>query len=144
MNRKKLMIKKQTLIGDITILALTVMLAVLAMCLSGCGRESERVSHNIAQEADNFNVLRRVVVINTRTDKAEFECIGRIAVDVGSKRLDIIVETDKGKYQKHIVNLTGNNMYIVEDLGGAEVNKYKYEINYLPEMIQPFDIVTKD
>lgn len=144
MNKKRIIIKSRTIAGIALILVLLIMLAALAMCLSGCGRESERVSHNIAQEADNFNVLRRVVVINTRTDKAEFECIGRIAVEVGSKRLNIIVETDKGKYQKHIVNLTGNNMYIVEDLGGAEVNKYKYEINYLPEMIQPFDIVTKD
>lgn len=125
-------------------IVLLIILAAVAVALAGCGRESERVSHNIAQEADNFNVLRRVVVINTRTDKVEFECIGRISVEVGSKRLNIIVETDNNKYKKHIVNLTGNNMYIVEDLGGAEVNKYKYEINYLPEMIQPFDIVTKD
>ena len=123
------------------LVATMIILAIVA--LTGCGRESERVSYNIAQEADNFNVLRRVVVINTRTDKAEFECIGRLAVEVGSKRLDVIVETDENKYQKHIINLTGNNMYIVEDLGKAEVNKYKYEINYLPEMIIPFDVVTK-
>lgn len=117
---------------------------LVVIVLFGCGRQSDRVSENIAQEADNFNVMRRVVIINTRTDKVEFECIGRIAVDVGTKRLNIIVETNKGKYKKHIVNLTNNNMYIVEDLGGAKVNKYKYEINYLPKMIQPFDIVTKD
>lgn len=125
------------------LLTLIVIMAAVALLLAGC-RESSRVSYNIAQEADNFNVLRRVVVINTRTDRAEFECIGRIAVEVESKRLNIIVETDENKYQKHIINLTGNNMYIVEDLGGADVNKYKYEINYLPEMIQPFDIVRKD
>ena len=125
-----------------TLLAAT-MIILAIVTLTGCGRESEKVSYNIAQEADNFNVLRRVVVINTRTDKAEFECIGRLAVEVGSKRLDVIVETDENKYQKHIINLTGNNMYIVEDLGKAEVNKYKYEINYLPEMIIPFDVVTK-
>ena len=125
-----------------TLLVATMIILAIAS-LTGCGRESERVSYNIAQEADNFNVLRRVVVINTRTDKAEFECIGRLAVEVGSKRLDVIVETDENKYQKHIINLTGNNMYIVEDLGKAEVNKYKYEINYLPEMIIPFDVVTK-
>lgn len=125
-------------------IVLLIALGVTAAAMAGCGNESERVSQNIAQEADNFNVLRRVVVINTRTDKVEFECIGRISVEVGSKRLNIIVETDNNKYKKHIVNLTGNNMYIVEDLGGAEVNKYKYEINYLPEMIQPFDIVTKE
>ena len=125
-----------------TLFVATMIILAIAS-LTGCGRESERVSYNIAQEADNFNVLRRVVVINTRTDKAEFECIGRLAVEVGSKRLDVIVETDENKYQKHIINLTGNNMYIVEDLGKAEVNKYKYEINYLPEMIIPFDVVTK-
>ena len=123
---------------------LLMLIGVMAALLVGCGRESQRVSHNIAQEADNFNVLRRVVVINTRTDKAEFECIGKMSIEVGAKRLDVIVETDDGKYQKHIINLTGNNMYIVEDLGKSDVNKYKYEVNYLPETIQPFDIVTKD
>lgn len=121
-----------------------ILIGVMAALLVGCGRESQMVSHNIAQEADNFNVLRRVVVINTRTDKAEFECIGKMSIEVGAKRLDVIVETDDGKYQKHIINLTVNNMYIVEDLGKSDVNKYKYEVNYLPETIQPFDIVTKD
>lgn len=126
------------------IVILLMLIGVMAALLAGCGRESQRVSHNIAQEADNFNVLRRVVVINTRTDKAEFECIGKMSIEVGAKRLDVLVETDDGKYQKHIINLTGNNMYIVEDLGKSDVNKYKYEVNYLPETIQPFDIVTKD
>lgn len=125
------------------IIVILIVLALIAISLAGC-RQSSRVSYNIAQEADNFNVLRRVVVINTRTDKAEFECIGRIAVEVGENRLDIIVETEDNKYQKHIVNLTGNNMYIVEDLGKADVNNFKYEINYLPEMILPFDVVEKD
>ena len=55
-----------------TLLVATMIILAIAS-LTGCGRESERVSYNIAQEADNFNVLRRVVVINTRTDKAEFE-----------------------------------------------------------------------
>lgn len=42
-----------------------VMLA--AMTLAGC-TEASQVSHNVSQEADNFNVLRRFAVINTRTD----------------------------------------------------------------------------
>ena len=125
-------------------LILLILIGVMVTLLVGCGREAQRVSHNIALEADNFNVYRRVVVINTRTDKAEFECIGKMSIGVGAKRLDVIVETDDGKYQKHIINLTGNNMYIVEDLGKSDANKYKYEVNYLPETIQPFDIVTKD
>ena len=39
------------------------------MCsLSAC-RESERVAYNISKEADNFNVTRRLEVINARTSR---------------------------------------------------------------------------
>lgn len=34
-------------------------------------------------------------------------------------------------------------MYVIEDLGGADVSNYKYEINFLPEMIQPIEITNK-
>ena len=118
-------------------------LATVILCaiLAGCGTEAEQVSYNIAKEADNFNVYRRVVIINTRTDKAEFEIIGKMSVDIKSSRIDCIVEND-GKYYKHIINLTGNNMYVVEDLGGSNVSQYKYEINYIPEKIIPIKITT--
>ena len=116
------------------------------LVLGACGRESTKVSYNVSQEADNFNIIRRVAVINTRTDKIEFEVIGRISVDTEAndgKRLEILVETDKGVYKKHMVNLTGWNMYVVEDLEGAKVNQYKYEVNYMPESIIPFEITSK-
>ena len=108
--------------------------------LGGC-RESDKVSYNVSQEADNFNVIRRVAVINARTDKIEFEVIGRISVDTSdSDKLVIIVEAEKGIYKKHLINMTEWNMYVVEDLEGAKVNEYKYEVNYMPETIIPFTI----
>ena len=108
--------------------------------LGGC-RESDKVSYNVSQEADNFNVIRRVAVINTRTDKIEFEVIGRISVDTNdSDKLVIIVEAEKGIYKKHLINMTEWNMYVIEDLEGAQVNQYKYEVNYMPETIIPFTI----
>lgn len=126
-------------------IVLTGLVLISLFGLAAC-RESDKVSHNISQEADNFNVIRRVAVINTRTDKIEFEVIGRISVDTEAnkgKRLEILVETDKGVYKKHMVNLTGWNMYVVEDIEGAKVNQYKYEINYMPESIVPFNITKK-
>jgi len=109
--------------------------SIILMTLFGC-TEAEKVSYNVAKEADNFNVYRRVVIINTRTDKPEFEIIGKMSVSIKKDRIDCIVEED-GKYYKHIINLTDNNMYVVEDLGGSNVNKYKYEVNYIPESIIP-------
>ena len=99
-----------------------------AFLLGGCdGRESDEVSYNVSQEADNFNVIRRVAVINVRTDKIEFEVIGRISVDTDdSDKLVILVEVEQGIYKKHLVNMTEWNMYVVEDLEGAAVNQFYF------------------
>lgn len=114
--------------------------------LSGCSTESDKVSYNISKEADNFNVRRRVVVINTRTDKIEFKIEGLISVDTSnSKKLVVIAEVSKGKYRKHLINMTKNNMYVVEDLtDGTKVNKYKYEVEYMPESILPVTITNNE
>lgn len=114
--------------------------------LSGCSTESDKVSYNISKEADNFNVRRRVAVINTRTDKIEFKVEGLISVDTSnSKKLVVIAEVSKGKYRKHLINMTKNNMYVVEDLtDGTEVNKYKYEVEYMPESILPVTITNNE
>lgn len=127
---------------SIAIILTTVMIIV---ALTGC-TEADRVSHNVSQEADNFNILRRLTVINTRTDKPSFELIGAfsITVDNADQQLEVTCEMEDGTYKKHIIGLNDETMYVVEDLGGAEVNKYKYEVNFLPEMIQPFDIITSD
>ena len=40
------------------------LLALLAVCSFVERSESEKVSYNVSKEADNFNVIRRLVVIN--------------------------------------------------------------------------------
>lgn len=131
----------------IVIVVGVLMVTSLAMVgLTGC-RESERVSYNVSQEADNFNVMRRLAVINTVSGEPVFEMIGRFSItaDTDDNQLEVIVEVEDGKYKKHIVGLNqATTMYVVEDINGAEVNKFKYEINYLPKAIQPFDVVRKE
>lgn len=103
--------------------------------VTGC-TEADKVSTNVSKEADNFNVLRRFAVINTRTDKVEFEIVGAFSLeDEGSKKVKLIVETADGSYKKHIVHMNRDSMYVIEDLGGA-----KYEVNYIPESIVPFKV----
>ncbi|MEC3942722.1 hypothetical protein [Enterococcus mundtii] len=112
----------------------------MVFSLSAC-RQATKVSHNVSQEADNFNVIRRVAVMNTLSNTVEFEVIGRISVNTSnSEKLEILVETEEGVYKKYLINMTQFNMYVIEDLAGAEVNQYKYEVNYMPESIVPFTI----
>lgn len=118
--------------------------SAIVFSFTGC-TEASRVSHNVSQEANNFNVLRRFAVINTRTDKVEFEVIGAFSLDATNEnKISIICEMKDGTYKKHIIGLNENTMYVIEDLGGAKVNKYTYEVNYIPESIMPFTITEKE
>ena len=120
---------------------LLVMLCVTILVLSGCSdREANKVSYNISKEADNFNVTRRVTIFNTRTDKCLLEIIGNLSVQKSSGDIDIIVEVGEGQYKKHFVNLNSWTTYVVEDVSGAFVDKYHYEINFQPEAIVPYKI----
>ena len=120
------------------------MFIIVCMTVVGC-TEANKVSNNVSQEADNFNVLRRFAVINSRTDKVEFEVIGAFSLDATDKeKISIICEMEDGTYKKHIIGLNENTMYVIEDLGGAKVNKYKYEVNYIPESIVPITVTEKE
>ena len=124
------------------------MLLVLMMCLTlfaGCDRQADRVSYNISQQADNFNVTRRLAVINARTDEPIFELIGNFAISNSVHgELEIIVETAPGVYKKHYVYLNEWTIYVVEDVSGAYVDPYHYEVNFLPEMIVPVTFISED
>ena len=113
---------------------LVVMAAVLALgVLTGCS-ESYKVSQNVSKEADNFNVTRKITVINARTDTVLLELTGTFALQNNNdNELEVIIETAEGKYKKDLVYLNDYTMYVVEDVSGANVDKYHYEINFLPE-----------
>ena len=116
---------------------------VLVVSLGGC-RQADKVSRNLSLEADNFNVTRKLTVINQRTDTMLFRMIGNFSVKQSSGDLDIIGENEDGTYYKHFIYLSDEITYIVEDLGKTTVNRYKYEINFNPNMIIPFEGVIVD
>ena len=110
-------------------------LVILACFIAtGCS-EADQVSQNISQEADNFNVTRKLTVLNARTDTILLELTGTFALKNNSSReLEVIIETAEGKYQKDYVYLNDYTMYVVEDISGSDVDKYHYEINFLPQL----------
>lgn len=127
-------------------IVLIIMLVLTPTIMMESCSQAERVSSNVSQEADSFNVTRRLCVLNSRTDKPAFELIGNfsIKVDESDHQLEVVCQTGHSEFKKHIIGLNAETMYVIEDIGGAEVDKYKYEVNYLPEMIQPIKIVSND
>lgn len=124
------------------------MIGAIVLGLSGCETEAQRVSYNLSQEADNFNVVRELTVIDCITGDTLFQMSGKMSItaDTADNQLEIIVENDNGSYVKHFVGLSDNVTYVVEDLnlGENEVSKYKYTLNFNPKMWIPVEVETID
>ena len=126
------------------ILAVGTGLTMAAALMCGC-TEAERVIYNVQKEADNFNVTRRLSVINARTDKPVLELIGNFSISNNeSRELVVTIETAPNTYKVDYVYLNDWTMYTVEDISGAYVDKYHYELNFLPEMIVPITFTSND
>lgn len=114
----------------------------LAGALSGCGREASKVSHNLSLEADNFNDVRQITVINCLQGDVLFQMTGKMSInaDREDNQLEVIVETEHGEYKKHFIGLSDNVTYVVEDITEGDVEKYKYTLNFNPEMWIPLEV----
>ena len=130
-------------------LILVVAVLMVSILLTGCQRQSDRVSYNLSLEADSFNVTRQLTVINTRAEDGNasilFQMTGNFSIE---KEVDgdlaVIGENPGGSYYKHFVFLSKDITYIVEDLGTTNVSKHRFEINFNPKMIVPVEPVIID
>lgn len=122
-------------------------LFVSMMILSGCQVEADRVNYNLTQEADNFNVIRQITVINCLKGDVLFQMTGKMSItaDTQDNQLEVIVEDENGKYKKHFIGLSDNVTYVIEDItDDSDVSKYHYTLNYNPKMWIPYDVDTID
>ena len=120
-------------------------LVVLVGMIAGC-TEAERVSKNLSQEADNFNVVRQLTVMNCIQGDVLFQMSGKMSItaDNVDHQLEVIVEDENGNYQKHFIGLSDNVTYVVEQKDFKDVDRYKYTLNYNPKMWIPVELDNVD
>ena len=118
----------------------------MVFTLIACQTEAQKVSYNLSLEADNFNVVRQLTVINCLEGDVLFQMTGKMSItaDRADNQLEIIVENEDGTYKKHFVGLSDNVTYVVEDLDLNNVSKYRYTLNYNPKMWIPIEVETID
>lgn len=126
------------------IILMVIMMAIV--CLTGCETEAERVSYNLSQEADNFNDVRQLTVINCLKGDVLFQMTGKMSItaDTADNQLEVIVEDENGDYKKHFIGLSDNVTYVVEDITSGDVSKYHYTLNFNPSMWLPYNVETID
>lgn len=81
------------------LIAMFLIIVLMITLFTGCS-EASRVSYNVSQQANNFNVTRRLAVINARSDEPIFELVGNFSIaNNGANELEITVESSTGVYR---------------------------------------------
>ena len=128
-------------------IAMMLVLAMIGITLIGCSQtEADKVSYNLSKQADNFNIIRQITVINCIEGDVLFQMTGKMSIkaDTADNQLEITVEDENGSYKKHFIGLSDNVTYVVEDIDTNYVSQYRYTINFNPKMWLPVNFETID
>ena len=107
-------------------------------------RKTNRSRHHRGCHACKHPIQRRITVLNARTDKVLLEMEGTFSLSNNSdNELVVTCEVGEGKYQKHYIYLNSYTLYVVEDISGADVDPYHYELNIIPEMVGGVKVTSK-
>lgn len=119
------------LIAGITIAA--------AAALAGCSSNADVVSDNISKAADNFEVARRVVFVDTFTNEYLYVIEGRCNITAdgdGGGQLEVTCRTPQGD-KKHFLGLAVGVTYFVEQVNPITVSQDHYKVYFKPSVIIP-------
>lgn len=122
--------------------SLIALAAASTMVLTGCTEDdSDVVDHNITKAAKNFEVNRRVVVVNGITDKIQLQVEGRCNIDPKTRRIWITCKVADGaspdSYIRHQVYTSDNVFVFVEQGEPIKASAYHYRFTYKPQSIIP-------
>ncbi len=115
-------------------LLLTTCIASL-LVMTGCRREAEVASYNLSRDADEFRIMRRVTVFNNIKDIALFSVEGNCSVERDMRALLLTCKQGSNEYKKHIIGLSDNVSYVVEQLAFDEQNPYRLKFIFKPQEI---------
>ena len=120
-----------------TIFAIFILTVLLVAC-----NDAEVASRNLSYAADNFQIERRIVFIDTWTNKYLLSIQGLCSIKsasetTGSAGVAVTCKVGPSDYKKHYLGLNGQVTYFSEQLGPAQVGIYHYKVAFKPTVILP-------
>jgi hypothetical protein len=114
-------------------------LSLIALTIGACDRDADVASRNLSNDADNFKIPRRVVFYNGITDKYMLEIRGMCSIGSGTaaKSITVTCKLADAQFKKHILGLSDNVTYFVEQLAAANVSTDFYKVTFKPTAIIP-------
>jgi hypothetical protein len=110
-----------------------------AALMTGCSptqTNAKTASDNLSVAADNFEVQRKIVGINTRTDKYLFYVEGRCSIE---RQGDLVVTCKHGEsdFRKHYIGQATDVAWVATQEAPVKVSEYHTRIILKPEGIIP-------
>jgi len=124
-------------------------LAVLALAigLSACESAADTADKNLSKAAENFEVPRRIVGINTITDTVLWSVEGYCSYETGGDTVDVICAIEGQDRKNNVMRTTmgdaDNVTFVSTQLEAVSVDFFRPRIIFRPETIIPnFDLST--
>lgn len=105
--------------------------------LTACSTDSKVVDENLKTAAEQFEVNRRITVINGITDKYLLVVEGRCSLEFPDNRVEIICKLADGDFVKHHVIRSDNALVMSEQINGTAADTDRYRVIFKPESIIP-------
>lgn len=111
---------------------------VLVFLLSACD-DADVASRNLSKAADNFEVNRRIVFYNGITNDYMLVIEGLCSKDNSSTEhtLGIVCKVGPDSYKKHLLGLSDNVTFFIEQIDGKNVSAYHYRVIFKPSTLIP-------
>lgn len=108
-----------------------------ALFLTACRREADTASYNLSKDADEFRIMRRVTFINTIQGDPMYSVEGNCSVSLNDAKrvLNLTCKQGNNKYAKHMMGLSDNSTFIVEQLAFNEQDPYRLKFIFKPKQI---------
>lgn len=109
------------------------------MLLVGCQNEADVASYNVSQQADRFEVPRRIVFYNGITNEYILVITGLCSIGNHDKphEVSITCKTGPGVYKEHFLGLSDNVTYVAEQLDDVGVSGARYQVTFKPSVLIP-------
>jgi hypothetical protein len=121
----------------VTATALVMVLAALAA--GSCDPAADVAARNISTAADNFEVPRRISVVNGITDNVSMVMEGYCSLGNNDKpgRLSITCKTGRNQYIRNFLDKSDNVYVLTEQLEAVNASEFHYRTVFRPQALIP-------